>query len=188
MSFTEVFLIALALAMDAFSIALSKGLAAKKQSAEDALKLGMTFGIFQFVMPLIGYFLAGTFASFIETYSKYISFTLLVFIGGKMLYESIKATVKGEKADDLSSSLDIKTLLVLGVATSIDALAVGITFALGSSAVGITLYYCAVIGAVAFALSFIGYFIGNKLGGVIGDKGEIIGGIVLVILGFKMLF
>lgn len=188
MSFIEVFLIALALAMDAFSIALSKGLAAKRQSAKDALKLGISFGVFQFIMPLIGFFLAGTFASFIETYSKYISFALLVFIGGKMLYESIKATVKGEKDDGLSSALDIKTLIVLGIATSIDALAVGITFALGSSAMGTTLYYCAVIGAVAFVLSFVGYFIGNKLGGIIGDKGEIIGGIVLIILGIKMLF
>lgn len=188
MSFIEIFLIALALAMDAFSIALSKGLAAKQQSAKDALKLGISFGAFQFIMPLLGYFLAGTFASFIESYSKYISFALLVFIGGKMLYESIKATVKGEKDDNISSVLDIKTLIVLGIATSIDALAVGITFALGASSAGATLYYCAVIGAVAFVLSFVGYFIGSKLGGIIGDKGGIIGGIVLVALGIKMLF
>ncbi|MGN0114843.1 MAG: manganese efflux pump MntP family protein [Acutalibacteraceae bacterium] len=187
MGFITVFLIALALAMDAFSIALSKGLAAKRQSVTDALKLGVTFGTFQFVMPLIGFFLAGTFASFIETYSKYISFALLVFIGGKMLFDAIREMRKGgdEKPD---SAVDFKSLIILGIATSIDALAVGVTFAFDGTTIAAALYYCMIIGIVALVLSFVGYFIGNKLGGIIGDKGEIIGGVVLIVLGIKMLF
>ena len=187
MGFITVFLIAVALAMDAFSIALSKGLAAKRQSVADALKLGITFGAFQFVMPLIGFFLAGTFASFIEIYSKYISFALLVFIGGKMLFDAIREMRKGG-CDVPDSAVDFKSLIILGIATSIDALAVGVTFAFDGTTVLSALYYCMIIGIVALVLSFVGYFIGNKLGGIIGDKGEIIGGVVLIVLGIKMLF
>ncbi len=186
MDFISVFLIAVALAMDAFSIAISKGLAAKRQSVKDALSLGVTFGIFQFIMPLLGWTLAFSFASFIEKYSGYISCALLVFIGGKMLIEAFKA--KKEDEDKLSSAIDFKMLIILGIATSIDALAVGVTFAFDGAAIFTTLYYCLVIGVVAFIISFIGYFLGNKLGGVIGDKGELIGGIVLIVLGIKMLF
>lgn len=187
MNFITVFLIALALAMDAFSIALSKGLGAKRQSVSDAAKLGVTFGLFQFIMPLIGFFLAGTFASFIEKYSKYISFALLVFIGGKMLFDAIREMRNGS-CDTPDSAVDFKSLIVLGIATSIDALAVGVTFAFDSTTVFEALYYCVIIGIVALVLSFVGYFIGNKLGGIIGDKGEIIGGVVLIVLGVKMLF
>lgn len=173
--------------MDAFSIALSKGLAAKRQSVADAFKLGVTFGAFQFVMPLIGFFLAGTFASFIETYSKYISFALLVFIGGKMLFDAIREMRSGGD-DTPDSAVDFKSLIILGIATSIDALAVGVTFAFDGTTILSALYYCMIIGIVALVLSFVGYFIGNKLGGIIGDKGEIIGGVVLIVLGIKMLF
>lgn len=188
MNFITVFLIAVALAMDAFSIALSKGLAAKRQSVTDAVKLGVTFGAFQFVMPLIGFFLAGTFASFIETYSKYISFALLVFIGGKMLFDAISEMRKGDSDDAPDSAVDFKSLIILGIATSIDALAVGVTFAFDGTTILSALYYCMIIGIVALVQSFVGYFIGNKLGGVIGDKGELIGGVVLIVLGVKMLF
>ena len=174
--------------MDAFSIALSKGLAAKRQSVTDAVKLGVTFGAFQFVMPLIGFFLAGTFASFIETYSKYISFALLVFIGGKMLFDAIREMRKGDDDEKPDSAVDFKSLVILGIATSIDALAVGVTFAFDGTTIAAALYYCMIIGIVALVLSFVGYFIGNKLGGIIGDKGEIIGGVVLIVLGIKMLF
>lgn len=184
MGFLSVFLIALALAMDAFSIALSKGLSAKIQRIRDAAKLGIAFGLFQFIMPLIGWLIAGTFADYVEKYSSYISCALLVFIGGKMLFDALK----GGDDEQISSAVDLKSLIILGIATSIDALAVGITFAMDGTAILITLYYCLIIGVVAAVLSFAGYFIGNKIGGIIGDKGEIIGGIVLIILGIKMLF
>lgn len=187
MNFATVLLIAVALAMDAFSIALSKGLAARKQSARDALKLGASFGIFQFIMPLIGWALASGFSRFIEQYSKYISCALLVFIGGKMLIDAIRS-VRHPEENSTGSSVDFKALIVLGIATSIDALAVGVTFALDRIAVLATLYDCLIIGIVAFVLSFAGYFIGSKLGAKIGDKGGFFGGAALIILGIKMLF
>ena len=184
MSFISVLLIALALAMDAFSIALSKGLGAKKVCFSDAIKLGIAFGAFQFIMPIIGFIVAGSFASFVNQFSGIISCILLCFIGAKLLYEAIK----NDDSEQLNSSIDLKSLIVLGVATSIDALAVGITFAIDGNSFLTSLYYCSIIGIVSLVLSFLGYFIGNKLGEKIGDKGELIGGIVLIILGIKMLF
>lgn len=181
MDIVSLILIALGLAMDAFSVAVTDGIVLRKVKIKDALLVGFFFGGFQFLMPCIGWLLGSAFSSYIQQCDHWIAFILLAFIGGKMIYEALKP---GEEAEMVQNPLDLKVLTVLAVATSIDALAVGVTFA--TMAVSLLLA-ASIIGIVAFVLSIAGMYIGNRFGDLFGNKAELIGGLVLVGIGLKIL-
>jgi len=193
MGFIKIFAIAIALAMDAFSVAVTSGIIFKKIHLWGMAKTGLFFGAFQFIMPVIGFFLASAFANLITSCDHWIAFALLGFIGGKMLYEAIKGDEDEEQ--EIKNPLDNKLLTMLAIATSIDALAVGVTFAtVGMRFVGAfdianlsVLVASAIIGVVAFVLSAVGVFIGGKCGDIFGNKAEILGGIVLIGIGINIL-
>lgn len=181
MSLTELFLISMGLAMDAFSVSVCKGLSMKKINLKGGLITALFFGVFQAVMPMIGYFLGSRFENIISSFSHWVSFGLLVFIGGKMVAEALR---DDEEKDEKGYSLDIKELFMLAIATSIDALAVGIVFAAAKTRL---MFSASVIGAVTFALSLAGIFIGHKFGSRYEKKAEVAGGAVLVLIGVKLL-
>ena len=189
MSYLSVILIGLGLSADAFSVSISKGLACRSNVYKNALACGITFGLFQGLMPLIGWFIGSSFANIINEYSGYVGCAILAFIGGKMIFDAIK----GEDDDD-KGDLTLKSLLILGVATSIDALAVGVTFATPElnampliSAFFVVLSYCAIITVTTLIMSFIGFVFGEKLKSIIGGRAEILGGAVLIGIGIKLL-
>lgn len=182
MGIAELLLLSVSLAMDAFSVSVCKGLSMKKINYRGAFVTALYFGVFQAVMPLIGYFLGSRFESYITSFSHWIAFILLGFIGGKMIFEALHD--KEDKADETGYKLDLKELFVLAVATSIDALAVGIVFAAEEANLTLSII---LIGVITFALSFAGVFIGNKFGSKYEKKAEIAGGIVLVLIGAKLL-
>lgn len=167
--------------MDAFSVSLCKGLKLKNNLAKSAVIIGLFFGVFQALMPVIGWLLGRGIISYIDKYDHFIAFGILAFIGGKMIFDAIK----GED-DKTSDKLNIKELVVLSIATSIDALAVGFTFSFDSS-VNIALY-AAVIGGITFAICFGGVFLGSVFGSKFGKPASIIGGCVLILIGLKLLF
>ena len=193
MDIVSVLFIAAALAMDAFSVSITSGMVLKKVKVSASSKIGLFFGVFQFVMPCIGYFLGSAFASLITSFDHWIAFILLGFIGGKMLYEAIKDDEKEE--ENIKNPLDNKLLTMLAIATSIDALAVGVTFAtMGMQVVSpctfsqlALLQSAGIIGVVAFLISVAGVHIGGKCGNLFGNKAEILGGIVLIGIGVKIL-
>ena len=184
MSLISVVLIAAALATDAFSVAVSKGLCCEKAAFANALKTGVIFGLFQGLMPFIGWLAGSRLTTYISAYSGYAGFIILCFIGIKMIFEAFYPSEDGYPQ---SSGASLKTLLLLGIATSIDALAVGLTFALQVDRLPVILLYVLLIAAITCLLSFIGFFFGSRLQGVIGNKAEIIGGSVLCLIGIKML-
>lgn len=170
-------LIAIGLAMDAFSVSLAGGSSLKKNIIKTAFFAGLLFGVFQFVMPLAGYVIGVPITSFINPYGYWIVFGLFLFIGGKMIYDALSSD---EKGIDLTGW---KVLIILAIATSIDALAIGVSYAL----IGETIFIPAVIiGIVAFVFSFIGVVLGSKLGGILGSKMQIIGGVILIVIGLKL--
>ncbi len=179
MQLWEIFLIGVSLSMDAFAVAVCKGLSLCKVKLSQAITVGLYFGIFQALMPLIGYFLASTVASKIADYSFYIAFALLLLIGANMIREAIKGD-----DDTCTVSLSFREMIPLALATSIDALAVGVSFALVEveifSAVGI-------IGVTTFVLSGIGTALGAFVGSKFRKVATIIGGSVLVGMGIKIL-
>lgn len=181
MSFIEVFLTGIALSMDAFAVAVCKGLNMRKINHTYTLIIALFFGGFQALMPLIGWLLGKQFEAYIVNVDHWIAFILLGFIGGKMILEALK-----DEEENCTSceSLDIKELFVLAVATSIDALAVGITFAIISVNIwgAIT-----TIGLTTFILSAIGVLVGNKFGSKYKNKAELAGGIILCLIGLKIL-
>lgn len=182
MSFIEVLLIAVSLSMDAFAVAVCKGLAMKKCTWEKAITVGIYFGIFQAGMPLIGYFLGRQFRDFVESVDHWIAFVLLAIIGIGMIKEALSPGEECENCGD--ASLDVKTMLGLAVATSIDALAVGVAFSMQD--VNIIPSGC-VIGITTFVLSVGGVKIGNQFGGKYHNRAEFVGGLVLVLMGLKIL-
>jgi putative Mn2+ efflux pump MntP len=176
----SIFLIGVSLSMDAFAISVANGMTLEKFSWKHAVWMGLYFGAFQFLMPLIGCLLGSTVSSHVSTLGPYISFVLLAFIGGKMLFDSIKGG--GEAGGMLH--LKHSRLLVMAIATSIDALAVGVSFAF----MDIKLVpSCLLIGCTTFAISFAGAMLGSKIPGVSGKKAGIIGGLVLIGIGIKLL-
>lgn len=180
MGLLTILLISVGLAMDAFAVSISSGIAIKRLEIKSFIKIGSFFGMFQGIMPILGWSLGNNFAKNVESYSKWIAFFLLILIGGKMIYESFVIEEDLEKKDILS----MLNLLFLAIATSIDALAVGITF----SVLKINILEPAIIiGGVTFILSIIGVYIGNKLGDLFGNKIEIIGGVILIGIGIKIL-
>ena len=185
MGIIELLLLSVGLAMDAFAVSICKGLNMTKINYRHAGTIALFFGVFQAGMPLIGYALGTRFAKYIESFDHWVAFGLLAFIGGQMIFEA----VKGDEEDDSEEEgdkLDIKQLFILAIATSIDALAIGITFALLD---GISIWFSvAMIGVITFIISFFGVIIGNRFGNKYESKAEFAGGIILVLIGLKILF
>lgn len=175
----ELSLIAIALAMDSVAVSIASGSKYKNINFLTTFKIALFFGVFQGIMPLIGYFLGNTFSSFVDSINHYITFIILVYLGYKM----IKEAQNGNFEDEVEN-LKNKTLLILAIATSIDALAVGITFSFSSVDI---LYAVSLITIITFVLCVIAVYIGKFLGGFLEDKAEYLGGIILIILGFKIL-
>ena len=182
MTLTELLLISVGLAMDAFSVSVCKGLSMKKLNLKGGIITALFFGAFQGVMPMIGYFFGSRFENVISSFSHWVSFGLLAIIGGKMIYEAIRGD-DGEE-DGREYRLDIKELFLLAIATSIDALAVGIVFAAEKTDL---LFSVTMIGIITFALSLAGVFIGHRFGSRHEKKAEIAGGIILILIGLKLL-
>ncbi len=180
MSFVEILLIGIGLSMDAFSVSICKGLTTKKFSWKMALTCGLWFGMFQALMPLIGFFLGSQFEQYITAVDHWIAFGLLFLIGANMIRESLSK--KNDVPDD--NSLDFKTMLLLAIATSIDALAVGISFACIQVKIWSSVL---IIGVTTFLFSVLGVKIGNVFGAKFKKSAEIIGGIILILIGLKIL-
>lgn len=178
MSVAEIFITALGLSMDAFAVAVCKGLSLYKLKPKHAVVTGIYFGGFQAFMPLIGYILGKQFEALITDIDHWVAFALLSIIGINMIRES------RSEADSLNSSLSFKAMLPLAVATSIDALAVGITFAFLKVNI---VYSVSFIGVITFVLSCVGVKIGNAFGVKYKSKAELTGGIVLILMGAKIL-
>lgn len=184
MGFVELFLIGVGLSMDAFAVSICKGLGMKRLNMEQALVIGLFFGGFQALMPLIGWALGTQLADFITPIDHWIAFILLALIGGKMLFDAFRGDDEGEAGEPKDTRLDLKELLMLAIATSIDALAVGITFAF----LGVNIVWAiAVIGVTTFALSVVGVAVGHAFGARYEKGATIVGGIVLILIGFKIL-
>lgn len=186
MGFVELFLVGTSLAMDAFAVSICKGLTMKKVNWTHALIIALFFGGFQALMPLIGWTLGTQLSVYITPVDHWIAFALLAFIGGKMLWDALHEDDKEkqgiEKKDN--PTLDMKELVLLAIATSIDALAVGITFAF----LGVDIWIAvASIGIVTFAFSFAGVAIGNHFGSKFEKPATIVGGVVLILIGIKIL-
>ena len=179
MSLVEIIFISIGVAMDAFAVAICKGLAIKKVNLKKAFIIGLYFGIFQAVMPVLGYLLGTTFKDLILKIDHWIALLLLSSIGINMIKESF------EKDNSYNESLDVSTMLILSIATSIDALAVGITFA----CLKVNIFIPAtIIGIITCIISIIGAIIGNRFGNKLEAKAEIFGGIILILLGIKIVF
>lgn len=182
MGFFELFLIAVGLSMDAFAVSICKGLKMQRFNVRHAGVIALAFGGFQALMPVIGWFLGKQFESYITGIDHWIAFVLLAVIGGKMAVESFKK--EEEDSSKENEKLDVKELLVLAVATSIDALAVGITFAFLQVSI---VPAVSLIGVITFVLSALGVFIGHKFGAKFKSKAELAGGIILILIGLKIL-
>lgn len=180
MGLIEIILIAVSLAMDAFAVSICKGLSMKKMDWKKAIIIGLYFGIFQAGMPVIGYLLGVGFEESIKFIDHWIAFGLLAFIGGNMIKEALS---KNEE-DEVDDKVDFKTMVVLAIATSIDALAVGVTFAFLN--VNIVLAV-SLIGILTFIISCIGVKLGNVFGDKYEKKAELAGGVVLILIGLKIL-
>lgn len=181
MSYFELFLIAVGLSMDAFAVSLCKGLEMKQFQFKNALLLGGLFGLFQAFMPLLGFHLSKNFVQYMEQFDHWIAFLLLVLIGGKM----IKEAWQSREGEEEKKGFQFMELFILAVATSIDALAVGITFAVLSD---INIYFsCLSIGFVTFILCIAATCIGHKFGTKLGIIAEYLGGAILILLGCKIL-
>lgn len=181
MGFFELFLIGIGLSMDAFAVAICKGLGMERINKRDTLLLALFFGGFQALMPLTGYLLGSRFASYIERWDHWIAFVLLAFIGGNMIRESRE---QEEEETKHYGSIRYRELFTLAVATSIDALAVGVSFAfLGVRiAPAVTL-----IGCTTFVLTLVGVWVGNLFGSRYKSRAELTGGIILILIGVKIL-
>ena len=179
MKLWELFVIAVGLSMDAFAVSVCKGLSVGKAKKKHMLTTGLYFGGFQALMPLIGYLLGSRFQSMITSIDHWIAFFLLGLIGLNMIRES-----RGE-SEALDDSFSVKTMLPLAVATSIDALAVGITFAFLQVQIGPAVCF---IGCITFILSAVGIRLGGTFGARYRSRAELIGGLVLILMGFKILF
>ncbi len=184
MGLIELLLIAVGLSMDAFSVAICKGLSMKKINRKHMYFIAFAFGGFQALMPLIGWFLGKQFESYITAIDHWIAFFLLLIIGGKMILDAIKENNEEDHEKACCAKFDVKEVLVMAVATSIDALAVGITFAFLKVDI---LLSVVLIGVVTFGLALIGVMIGNQIGGKCKNKATLFGGIVLILIGTKIL-
>jgi putative Mn2+ efflux pump MntP len=181
----SILLIGVGLSMDAFAVSVTNGLTLKNFRWKHAVLMGLYFGGFQFLMPVIGYVLGSTVSGYVNAYAPYISFFLLAFIGGKMLVEALKKKCDQEDCSGMER-LSHGRLLVMAVATSIDALAVGVSFALTPPDMNF-LAACGLIGCTTFVISALGATLGSRIPGVNGKTAEIVGGVVLLGIGVKLL-
>ncbi len=179
MDIIEVILISIGLAMDAFAVAICKGLSMRKINYPKAIIIGLYFGTFQAVMPVLGYFLGSTFGDLITCVDHWVAFALLTSIGVNMIKEGLSKDTKA-----VNDKTDVKTMIPLAVATSIDALAVGITFACLKVEIVLP---AILIGIITFTISVLGVKIGNKFGNKYQNKAQIAGGIILILLAIKTL-
>ena len=183
MGFIELFLLGVGLSMDAFAVSVCKGLAMKKATLKSQMTCGIWFGGFQALMPLIGFFLGALFADAIKSFDHWIAFGLLVLIGANMLKEALEQEC--DCCEESSADMSVKTMFVMAVATSIDALAVGISLAMAGD---VNIWAAVVIiGVTTCALSALGVKIGNIFGSRYEKKAEFAGGVILILLGLKIL-
>jgi putative Mn2+ efflux pump MntP len=176
----SIFLIAIGLAIDCFAVSISGSIAMKRITPAQILRVALSFGAFQAGMTALGWLLGQTFVDLIESFDHWIAFGLLAFVGLRMIWESFR-TDSDVRAVDITTGL---ALLVLSIATSIDALAVGVSFAFFDVNL---VYACLIIGIIALALTAVGLSLGKKIGKVIGKRAEIVGGIVLIGIGIRIL-
>lgn len=181
--FVEFVLLGVGLAMDAFAVSVCKGLAMRRVNKKQALVIGLFFGGFQALMPFAGWMLGSRFEQYITNVDHWIAFLLLGFIGGKMILEALKPE-EPEEIGEMDPPLDLKELLILALATSIDALAVGITFAFLDYPI---VEAISVIGVVTFVIAVGGVYVGNFFGNKYKNKAEFVGGVILVLLGTRIL-
>jgi putative Mn2+ efflux pump MntP len=174
--------VALGLAMDAFAVSLGLGLSLKPVTSIQTFRLAFHFGLFQFIMPILGWTAGDSLVRHIEKYDHWVAFALLLGVGGKMIYESLEP--EKESAAERSDPTRGISLLVLSVATSIDSLAVGLSLAALRVAI---VYPAIIIGIVAFTMTVIGMKIGPAVGRIIGRKAELLGGLVLILIGIRIL-
>ncbi len=182
MDFLTIFIIAVGLGMDALSVAVGIGAAARTLTSGAVLRLAGSFGLFQFAMPIAGWLAGRTVAGHISRYDHWVAFLLLVLVGGKMIWDSFHHEKEPTRAGDPTRGM---TLLVLSVATSIDALAVGLSFAFLKAPI---VQAGVIIGVVCFLMTAAGMVFGRKLGELFGKKAELAGGLVLLGIGIKILW
>lgn len=182
--FIELLLIGVGLAMDAFAVSVCKGLAMRKVNKKQAVVIALFFGGFQALMPFVGWLLGSQFEEYIVTIDHWIAFVLLGFIGGKMIVESRKSEEEAVEICKTDAPLDYKELVVLAIATSIDALAVGITFAFLQYPI---VEAISIIGVTTFIICIIGVYVGNFFGNKYKNKAEFAGGLILIIIGLRIL-
>lgn len=194
----SIVLIAVGLSMDAFAVSVTNGIIIRDIKIEHGLKVGFYFGAFQALMPIAGWLAGSQFKDYITSIDHWIAFGLLSFIGGKMAWEAARG--RDEEAETVEAMCEVaisnqgtvcenplgmRRLIVLAVATSIDALAVGISFAFLRVSI---IWAATVIGLITFGICFAGVYIGNKFGGMLKKKAEIVGGLILIGIGLKILF
>ncbi|MBR8461320.1 manganese efflux pump [Campylobacter sp. faydin G-24] len=175
----QILLIAFALAMDSVALAMANGAKCQNINIKQILKLAFTFGAFQAIMPFLGYILGLSFISFIASIDHFIAFFILIFLGIKMIHEAYES-----KDDNCVLNLSNKELILGAIATSIDALAVGITFGFADIKI---VNACVIIGVTCFILCFIACYIGKIVGEILEHKALVLGGLILVFIGFKIL-
>jgi len=182
MDYRALLLLAFSLSMDAFAVSICNGLAITHVKVRHAVAFGLVFGGMQAVMPVLGYFLGATFSGYVQGIGSWIAFALLAFIGGKMIFE----TLRPEKDETVSKgdAISIGRLLLLGVATSIDALAAGVSIALTGGDIWVSAW---IIGVVTFVMSFIGVLAGKRIGARFEKYAGRVGGVVLIGIGVKIL-
>jgi manganese efflux pump family protein len=176
----ELLLISVSLAMDAFAVSIGKGLSTRENTLKIAISCGIWFGLFQTIMPIIGFIIGSAISSIILEYSGIVALVLLALVGANMIREALK-----NEDEDISNSIDPKEMFVLAIATSIDALVVGVSYvAIGAN----ILLASIIIGVVTFLICFFGAFLGNKIGTKFEKPAAIAGGIILILIGLKIFF
>ena len=184
MGIVELLILAVGLSMDALAVSICKGLAMKKATLRAGLTCGLWFGGFQALMPLIGYFVGVQFRSIVDAYTHWIAFALLALIGVNMIREALCE----KEEEEVCAALSVKAMLPMAIATSIDALAVGVSFAMGEAGEGMNIFAAvAMIGVITCLLSMIGVKMGSIFGAKYEKKAEILGGVILILLGVKIL-
>lgn len=182
--FFTLLLMGVGLSMDAFAVSICKGLSMRKVNKKQCLVIGLFFGGFQALMPFIGWVLGSQFEQYITSIDHWIAFILLGFIGGKMVVEAIREKDEAVEVGKMDPQLDFKEMFILAIATSIDALAVGITFAFLQVPI---VEAVSIIGITTFVISVIGVYVGNFFGNRYKKKAELAGGIILILIGLKIL-
>lgn len=180
MSWTTIFIIAVSLSMDAFAVSVANGVVIRKNHFQHALIFGLSFGLFQMIMPVAGWLLGSGVADVVSHVDHWIAFGLLIALGGRMIYESFRI----QECERCTAQISFRMLLCLSLATSLDAFAIGLSFAFLSVNI---LWPVLITGAVTFGLSFAGIFVGERFGHLFENRMEAVAGIVLIIIGFKLL-